>query len=445
MHARSFLSWAGLVLLTGAGAGAGDLPPLPATPQKPLAEKYHGVKVVDDYAWLENWDDEAVKKWSRDQNARARAFLDALPQRPGIQRRLKELYTGVSRDYGALNFRGGQLFALKPQPPMEQPLLVVLKSADDPDSEKIILDLNQLNAKGTTAIDFFEPSLDGKLVAVSLSEKGSEMGTVHVYEVATGRERGDQIPRVNGPTAGGSVTWNADGSGFFYTRYPRGNDRPKEDMDFFQQVYFHKLGDGTEKDQYAIGKDFPRIAEIKLDTSDDGKHFLATVANGDGGEYAHYVSTGQGDWRQVTRFEDKIAHAFLGLKNDLYLLSRQNALRGKLLRVDLDRPELARAKIVIPEGDAVLEGLVATDAKLFVPEMVGGPSRIRVFDLDGKQPHTVPIKKISAVGGLLHLTGNEILFRNESFTEPGAWFRYSPDQKEPQRTALFVTAPVNIG
>src|SRR5208282_5280725 len=119
-----------------------------------------------------------------------------------------------------------------------------------------------IDPKGTTAIDFYVPSLDGRLVAVSLSEGGTEDGTVHVYEVATGKKRADVIARVNGGTAGGSVCWNADASGFYYTRYPRGNERPKEDLDFFQQVYFHKLGTDTALDTYEIGKDFPRIAEI---------------------------------------------------------------------------------------------------------------------------------------------------------------------------------------
>src|SRR4029077_9650619 len=140
-----------------------------------------------------------------------------------------------------------------------------------------------------TEIDFYQPSLDGRYVAVSLSTGGSESGDVHVYEVATGRPLPDVITRVNGGTAGGSLTWNADGSGFYYTRYPRAGERAAADLDFYQQVYFHTLGAAEKDDRYAIGKDFPRIAEIVLATSDDGKYVLATVENGDGGEFAHYL------------------------------------------------------------------------------------------------------------------------------------------------------------
>ena len=106
------------------------------------------------------------------------------------------------------------------------------------------------------------PSTDGKYVAVSLSKGGSESGDVHVYDVETGKPRGDIVPRVNGGTAGGSVAWNADSSGFYYTRYPRSGERPPADLNFYQQVYFHRLGTSTGQDSYSLGKDFPRIAEI---------------------------------------------------------------------------------------------------------------------------------------------------------------------------------------
>ena len=156
-------------------------PQFPPTRKTPVTDEYHGVKVVDDYRWLEDFGDPAVRSWNDEQNRYTRAVLDAIPARESIYRRLEELYTATSSDYFALKYRGDTLFAIKSQPPKEQPYLVTLKSADDPGSEHVILDPNQLNPSGTTTIDFYEPSLDGRLVAVSLSEKGSEEGTLHVY------------------------------------------------------------------------------------------------------------------------------------------------------------------------------------------------------------------------------------------------------------------------
>ncbi|HEX6896624.1 MAG TPA: hypothetical protein VF146_15195, partial [Bryobacteraceae bacterium] len=273
----------------------------PATPKKPVTDVYNGVSVTDDYRWLENYADPAVKAWSEAQNQFARKYLDAVPKRDAIQSELEGLYSKPSPRYAALRAAGGLLFALKNQPPKEQPMLVALKSADDTQSERIILDPNQLDPSGGTEIDFFVPSRDGKLLAVSLSQGGSESGDVHVYETATGKEAGAPIPRVNGGTAGGSLAWNADGSGFYYTRYPREGERPPADMAFFQQVYFHRLGTDTKLDSYSLGKGFPRIAEIQLHSSDDGRYVLAAMANGDGGDIAHYLLGPEGAWHQVAR------------------------------------------------------------------------------------------------------------------------------------------------
>lgn len=261
---------------------AGNLPSLPGTPRKPVTDEYYGIKVTDDYRWLENLNDPAVRKWSDDENKYARAFLSNLPFREQIHQHLQGIYDKESPSYSSLKYRGGLFFALKSQPPKQQPFLITLKSPDDLASERVVLDPNKLDTSGTTAIDFYVPSLDAKLVAISLSQKGSEDGTLHIYEVATGKEIPDIIPRVNYATAAGSVAWNFDGSGFYYTRYPHKGERPPEDMDFYQQVYFHKLGTPASEDKYVIGKEFPRIAEIGLSTSEDCNYILARVANGDG-------------------------------------------------------------------------------------------------------------------------------------------------------------------
>jgi len=256
----------------------------PGTLKRPVTDTLQGVKIEDDYRWLEDWNDPAVKAWSQAQNVYARSVLDKIPAAPAIRERLTTLEGGGAVEHTHLDWQGGTLFAIKHQPPRQQPFLVTLASADDLSSEKVLVDPNTIDAKGLTAIDWFVPSPDGKLVAVSMSEGGSESGTVHVFDVATGKETGDVIPRAQGGTAGGSLAW-ADG-GFYYTRYPRETDTPRrgrDDMDFWVQIYFHTLGTGTEADTYELGRDFPKIAEIVLDRSDDGKTILASVQKGDGG------------------------------------------------------------------------------------------------------------------------------------------------------------------
>src|SRR5215470_4437669 len=177
----------------------------PDTPKKPVTTEYQGVTVEDPYQWLEADDNSQVKTWSDAQNQQTRKYLDRLPDRPAIENQLKEWYAKTSPSYFSLVSRPGILFAMKFQPPKQQPLLVTLASADDLKSEKVVLDPNVLDTKGTTAIDWFVPSLDGKYVAISLSKGGSEDGTLHFYEIPTGKALPDTIAHVQYPTAGGSV------------------------------------------------------------------------------------------------------------------------------------------------------------------------------------------------------------------------------------------------
>ena len=307
---------------------------LPPTKKEPVTDEYHGVKVTDEYRWLEESGSPAVKDWTDAQNKFTRAFLDALPERAGIEAQLTALYAKDTPSHGGLVSRPGRLFALKFQPPKQQRLLVTLKSANDLASEKVVLEPNELEPKGQVAMDWFVPSPDGKLIAVCLSEHGSEDGTLHFYKTETGEHLPDRIPRVQYPTGGGSAAWTPDGKTVFFTRYPHKGEKPEADVNFFQQIWFHTLGTPENADAYSAGRDFPRIAEIDFDTSRDGRWVVAKVANGDGGEYAHYVrdmKAGAGaKWRQVTRFEDGVKEAAMSCDGaTLYLRSVKDAPRDR--------------------------------------------------------------------------------------------------------------------
>jgi prolyl oligopeptidase len=435
----------------------------PATAKHPVTDQYFGVKVTDDYRWLENWADPAVKKWSAAQNAYARGYLDTLPDRPAIKERLQQLAGSGSVAYFSLQSRGGILFARKSQPPKQQPLLVALDSNADPASEKVVFDPNAASAKGSVAVDFYVPSLDGKLVAVAISENGSEDSSAHVFEVATGKELPDRVPRVNFATAGGSIDWKADGSGFYYTRYPQGSERPAEDADFYQQAYFHKLGTDAHSDTYVLGKDFPRIAEIRLDTSDDGQWLVASVGNGDGGQFAHYLMDAAGHWTQVTHFEDEIVSAKVGPDNGLYLLSHKDAPRGKILRLSLShistekngqaRIDLSQAKVVVPQSSGVgadesarasIENFVLAASGLYVVDIMGGPSQVRVFDLQGHALAKPSLPPISSVDDVVSIGAGNVLFLVGNYLQPSAWYRFDAGSGKSVRTALSQVAPYNF-
>jgi prolyl oligopeptidase len=423
----------------------------PQTAQIPVTNVYHGIEVVDPYQWLEDWDDDRVQAWSNKQNDYARSVLDNLPYVEELRERITEILTAETVSYYSVCWREGKLFAMKRQPPLEQPFLVVIPSAEEPESERVIVDPTKIDPGGTTSIDWYVPSPDGSLVAVSLSVGGSESGDVHIYEVENVREIGEIIQRVNGGTAGGDIAWTPDGSGFYYTRYPREGERPPEDMDFYQQVWFHRMGTSPDKDNYEIGRDFPRIAEIILETDADSGHVLATVQYGDSGRFAHYIRMQAGQWKQITDYNDQIVQATFGANGTLFLIFRADAPRGKIMKAFLDDFSLDKAEVIVSEGkDTIVSDfyghppMVATVARLYVTYQLGGPSEIHVFDHWGRQQAGPKILPVSNVGQIVAQENNNILFQNSSYLFPSAWYMFGPDKKITSRTALVSRSPVDF-
>ncbi len=432
----------------------------PAAPKIPVTDEYHGVKVVDEYRWLEAWDDPRVRSWSDAQNEHARSVLDRLPAVAAIRARVTELRSLRIPRYRSLRFEGGTLFALLEEPPKQQRVLVAMTSADDAASRRVVVDPTVLDPHGGTAIDWYVPSPDGRRVAVSLSEGGSERGNLHVFDVATGERLGEVVPRVNYGTALGSACWDADGTGFYYTRYPRAGERPPADMDFYVQVYHHRLGSPLETDRYEIGKDFPRIAEIMLERSPDGAHVLANVQNGDSGEFAQYLRASDGRWTQLTRFPDQVVDAVFAPDAALYLLSRAGAPRGKVLRLSLREagaaPSVDQAAVV-PEGEGVIQfeffgphSIVPTATRLFLIEGLGGPQRVRVLDLAGRETATLPMPAVGSVRQVVPLPEpgkDAVLYETSSFVDPPTWWRWLPGPDgagQPAKTGLTQAFPVSF-
>ena len=457
-----------LALALGCGGSQSDLdspgsdsvdPVAPATLGPPAAARtatattYHGVEVTEHYRWLENWDDPEVKKWTAAQDAYTRRTLNALPGFDAIEKRVAQIENAPSVGYRSVQIRKSAVFAIKREPPVPVPFLVVMPSEDAAAKARVLVDPTKIDAKGLTTIDFYEPSPDGSLVAVSLSSAGTEEGDLHIFETATGKQVHEVIPRVNGGTAGGNVAWTPDGKGLYYTRYPHAGERPDEDMSFYVQVYYHRLGTPIEKDRYEIGKDFPRIAEIQLATDNASGRLLATVQNGDGGEFAHYLREKNGTWKQFSTFGDRIVQAAFGPKNDLYLLSFQGAPRGVILRTTIARLDPAVAKVVIPEGEGAIPvsfwsspSVLPTKTRLYVTVQLGGPSRLLVYDLAGKSLDPPEQPDVASTGSLTwHPSrGDAILFGSGSFAEPYTFYRYDPKGKSTTATALRNIASAEV-
>ncbi len=419
------------VLLMGGAWMAAQQPGAPPPTEKiPVSDTYHGVTVVDDYRWLENWDDPKVKAWVASQNAYTQSYVSVLPQRPAILDFLKKSRQQAHVAYGSFQYSGGMLFALRFDPEKSGASLVVFSSPENKASERTVVDLNTVESGKVFQASWYKPSPDGKLVGLALGTGGSEDCSLYVFDVATGKQIGEAVPRVQFATGGGDMAWKNDGSGFYYTRYPQGNERTAEDADFYQQVYFHKIGTPASEDAYVLGKEFPRIAETKLDASRDGERLLITVANGDGGEFEHFVLGPDGTATQVTHFADKVVDVQFGADDSLWLLSHAKSDRGELDHLSASSLKLADAVTVVSPMKSSIEGtgdqrsFWIGDHKLYVTVVDGGPEEILAFDLQGKSEGKVPVPEVASVSALVPLTGDAFMYQARTFTKPAQWFRY---------------------
>ena len=422
----------------------------PASLIAAVSDTYGDLSVKDPYRWLEDQADPKVHQWSLAQDKRTRKYLDGLALRKPIFDNLMAKISATSSSYYDLQAAGDKIFALYNQPPKQQPMIAVLGNAADPAQAKIVLDPNVLNPKGSTAIDWFIPSHDASKIAVSMSENGSEDGSVHIIDVATGKQIDKVIPLVQYPTGGGSVAWKADDSGFWYTRYPDAY-QAADHQHFYEQIYFHKIGDDPAKDVYVLGKDFPKVAEIALDSHQNPNYVMVSVANGDGGEFAHYVISQDGTVKQVSRFEDKIVAAVIGVDNAMYLVSRKDAPRGKLLKLKLDDLDLAHAKMIVPESDAVIQPggefggspITVTKNALYLREIVGGPSRVAIYDHEGKSLGNLPLPEVATVDEIETLSDGSLLYSVKTYLTPPYYSRYDETSAKASATKLTQTSPIS--
>ena len=423
----------------------------PDTPKAAVTDAYHGVEVMDDYRWLEDWNDPRVRDWSAAQNSHARRVLDALPHVSEIRARISAILQADSPSYTSLARREGVVFAIKHQPPREQPFLVAMASTDQPETSRIVLDPNEIDPEGSTTIDWYVPSPDGGLLAASLSKGGSESGNLHIIDAATGQPVDEVIPRVNGGTAGGDVVWTNDGTGLYYTRYPRPGERPDEELDLYQQVWFHRLGSPAAEDRYEFGQDLARVAEIRLQIDRRSGRILATVQYGDSGRFQHVLRETDGSWRPLTTYDDEVVEATFAPDGSLILVSRKGAPRGKILKTGRSDLALDSASVIVEEtAEAIVSDfygsppIVVTPRRLFVTYQLGGPSTVRCFDHSGRPRPGPDFPPVSSVGQIVALEGDAILVRSQSYLQPPAWYRFTRRDSRTERTALFERSPVDL-
>jgi prolyl oligopeptidase PreP (S9A serine peptidase family) len=391
-----------------------DGPPI-AEP-KPVADTFHGTRVIDSYRWLEKSDSPATQKWVADENAYTRALLDPLAGRDAIHKRLTELLSIGNVTPPAI--AGRHYFYTKREGMQNQPVLYVRDGLDGTD--RVLVDANQLAADGTIALDWFQPSDNGKYVAYGTSQSGSEMSTLYVIETKTGTILPDTIER----TRAASIAWLHDNSGFYYTRYPnKGDVLPGQEV-YNRHVFFHLLGSPVDSDDPIFGEgrdpeDWPSVS-----LSNDGRWLLINVSQGwTKSELFLQDLKSEKPSSRLTTGKDFLYNADV-YNGKVYITTNEDAPRYRVFVTDAGNFEREAWKEIIPQSDAVLQGAAVFGGKLFAQYEQNASSQLKIFDLDGKKLSDVSLPAIGTVFG----TGgkwnhDEAFFGFQSFTVPPSIYR----------------------
>ena len=383
----------------------------PRAQAKPIVDIYHGTKVVDNYRWLEDGNSPETQKWVADEMAYTRVLLDPLPGRDAIHKRLTELLSIGS--ITAPLIAGKHYFYTKREGMQNQPVLYVRDSLNGPD--RVLVDANQLAADGTIALDWFQPSDNGKYVAYGISQSGSEMSTLHIVETKSGTILPDTIER----TRAASIAWLHDNSGFYYTRYPKKGDVPAGQEMYNRHVFFHELGTDPETDDLIFGEgrdpeDWPSVF-----LSNDGRWLLIHVSQGWTKSELFLMDThGKNPPSRLTTGKDFNYGAEV-YDGKVYITTNEDAPRYRAFVTEAGSFDREAWKEIIPQSDAVLQNVSVYGGKLFVQYEQNATSQLKLFDLEGKKISDISLPAIGTVFG----TGgkwnhDEAFFGFHSFTVP---------------------------
>lgn len=284
----------------------------------------------------------------------------------------------------------------------------------------MLLDPAQFLRDATTALDWFYPSHDGRLIAYGLSEGGSEQSTLRVREVATGVDLPDTIPW----TRACSLDWLPDGSGFVYTRYPEPGSVPAGEENYHRRVYEHALGGDWRRDAHVFGEGRDAEDWPQVQLSPDGRWLAVSVAKGwtRTDVYLRERAGGAG-FRTVVEGTDALVAPTL--RNDrLYLHTNLAAQRFRLLCADLERPDSSSWRELIAEGQDVLEGVALVGERILAAWLREASSRLTLHDGEGRALRELALPALGSVDGISgEWDGDEAFFGFSSYTRPPAVHR----------------------
>jgi prolyl oligopeptidase len=381
----------------------------PKTRVDDVRETIHGVEVSDPYRWLEERGSPETEKWIEEQNKYTEAMIGSWPGRDAIRARLTEL---MKVDWvGMPAARNGRYFYVKRDRDQELPVICMRKGLEGKD--EVLIDPHPMSADRTTSVGILDVSEDGTLMAYSVRQGGQDEVVVKLLDLEKRKELPDGLPRARYF----DCCLKPDKKGLYYSRHGAEGSR----------IYYHQMGTDATKDLQVFGEGYGPDKGISVALSEDGRYLLITVWHGSAAEKTELYYQDIVRNRPVLPIVNDVDARFVGEVggDHLFLWTNWEAPKGRILRVDLNRPAREHWREVIPESDAVIEGFSLAGGRLFVNYLRNVVSRVAVFEPDGKHVCDIPLPAMGTIGSVAgRWTSDEGFFSFSSFHIPSTTYRY---------------------
>ena len=415
-------------LLVSAGvtvAGAQQIQ-YPASKKGDVVDDYHGTAIPDPFRWMENLGSTETSAWIRAQNAVTSGYLEKLPYRETLRKRITELwdYPKVSLPYR----EGGRIFYRKNSGLQKQSVLYMRRSLSGP--PRVVIDPNAMFPDGSTALVGYAASPNGKHLVYAISEGGEDWQTLRVRDLTTLRDLTDAVRWVRFS----GIEWTNDGKGFFYSRYPEPPKGKKLEAALSgHALYYHRLGTPQSQDQLIYRqKDLPTWLSIG-DVSEDGRYLVISVYRGADPRNRLYVKT-LGDPMEPNIgapvkpliVDDDAEFTYIGnAGTTFYVRSDRDAPNRKVIAVDVRDPAADKWQTLIPESKNAIENVALAGGQLAVQYLVDVKSEVRLFDPRGNAMGSISLPGVGSVFGLSgRYDTPELFYSYTSPLYPTTVFRY---------------------
>ena len=442
-----------LCCLASMAASVAATPPGDAPPKariEVVTDRYFGETVEDPYRWMEDLSAKETKDWIKAQADYAAKQLEALPHRGKLLKRLEEVSTASTRVSGIRKF-GARWFYLRQAPDEQEPRLYVRDGLDG--AERLLVDPSKVADDGQRySIAGWNASHDGKYVSYQIAPGGSEQAELRVIEVASGKDQGVRIPRTNF----GPGDWLPDGRSFVYPQFPEtAASAPASEKYQKIRAYLHRLGEPHDKDRavfgYGLDPSIPdgidMIWTVEAEPQWNGQA-LAVMNTGVSPAKAWWIApraeldNEHPKWRPLVALSDDVSDVALH-DGKLYALTSKGASRYRIVRTDLDKPDLAKAKEVFPETRAVIVRMAAQRDALYVNTLEAGTYALWRVDYEsGKRTKVALPYPASVVFREQEAGGSGVNAILVSWTKPSANFMLDAKTGKLEPTGLVPPHPV---